>query len=109
MSFIFCHSPSIFAQLRSNLFAFAAQANPNAGCKCQIGESRKCKTGLPVSPRVRVGMGFERDKRAAAGNDKEKIFETLLSKIHSNLPIEKSSKVQRSQNPCARRVSGAQI
>ncbi|MCX8505402.1 MAG: hypothetical protein ORN98_02155 [Alphaproteobacteria bacterium] len=34
-----CHSPSRFAQLRSNLFAFAAQANPNAGCKYQIGES----------------------------------------------------------------------
>ena len=35
----FCHSPPIFAQLRSTLFAFAAQANPNAGCKCQVGES----------------------------------------------------------------------
>ena len=63
MSFYFCHSPSIFAQLRSNLFALKAQANPNAaiGCKCQNGESRKCKTGLPVSPRK---------NHTAAGNDK---------------------------------------
>ncbi|MCX8505058.1 MAG: hypothetical protein ORN98_00375 [Alphaproteobacteria bacterium] len=31
--------PPRFAQLRSNLFALKAQANPNAGCKCQVGES----------------------------------------------------------------------
>ena len=55
------HSPSKFVQLRRTLFAFAAQANPNAGCKFQIGESRKCQTGLPVSPRKKP--------RGETGND----------------------------------------
>ncbi|MCX8506354.1 MAG: hypothetical protein ORN98_07035 [Alphaproteobacteria bacterium] len=32
-------SPPRFAQLRSTLFAPKAQANPNAGCKCQVEES----------------------------------------------------------------------
>ncbi|MCX8505510.1 MAG: hypothetical protein ORN98_02720 [Alphaproteobacteria bacterium] len=31
--------PPRFAHLRSTLFALKAQANPNAGCKCQVGES----------------------------------------------------------------------
>ncbi|MCX8507231.1 MAG: hypothetical protein ORN98_11555 [Alphaproteobacteria bacterium] len=39
MSSYFRHSPPRFAQLRSTLFALKAQANPNAGCKCQVGES----------------------------------------------------------------------
>ncbi|MCX8507126.1 MAG: hypothetical protein ORN98_11020 [Alphaproteobacteria bacterium] len=32
-------SPPRFAHLRSTLFALKAQANPNAGCKSQDGES----------------------------------------------------------------------
>ncbi|MCX8506404.1 MAG: hypothetical protein ORN98_07290 [Alphaproteobacteria bacterium] len=66
MSLNFCHSLSKFAQLHSNWLQISDRG---------IQKVPDWITHL-AAPRFRVGLGFERDKRAAAGNDNRSLVHT---------------------------------